>query len=120
MSAVQHREAHRLLKIIETSDGDGTLLTYQLAAEALGRDRSTHARAIAQMCDLLDAAAALAGVPLLALVKIRDAAGNINSQAWRSRTSRHEIIANSLNHTFTKNDYQDIEKALLQLSGLGN
>ena len=57
-----------------------------------------HARAVAQMCDLLDAAAALAGTPLLALVAVKDARGKINPKAWKRGTPpglREKIIARS-------------------------
>lgn len=57
------------------------LLTYQSAAQKLGKEID-HARAIAQVCDLLDAAAALAKVPLLALVAVRVSSGEINPKAW--------------------------------------
>lgn len=49
----QQDGAHQLLSMIRTAYEDG-----QPAAEALGRKRG-HARAVAQMCDLLDAATAL-------------------------------------------------------------
>jgi hypothetical protein len=48
------------------------LLTYQTAGQALGRDPVNNSRMVAQVCDLLDAVAALAGVPLLALVMVRE------------------------------------------------
>jgi hypothetical protein len=63
---VQHDEARRLLPIIISAAASHQLLTYQTAAEKLGRPRN-NARMVAQVCDLLDAAAALAEVPLLAL-----------------------------------------------------
>jgi 5-methylcytosine-specific restriction protein A len=119
MSDIQHRDARRLLKIIREADEEKRQLTYTTAAEALGRDIN-HARAVAQMCDLLDAAAAYAGVPLLALVKVREASGEINREAWRGRTNRDLIIANSLRHKFAEGDYAAIESALSQLDGLGN
>ena len=98
------------------------LLTYQTAAKKLGRTVD-HARAIAQVCDLLDAAAALARVPLLALVAVRVSSGAINPKAWVKDTPpgvRESIIRRSLDHTFTDDDYAAIEKSLNELKDYGN
>lgn len=62
----------KLLRLISSAWANGDSLTYRKAAEAMGRvPPQNHSRAIAQMCNLLDAAACLAGVPLLALVAVR-------------------------------------------------
>jgi hypothetical protein len=70
----QHEDAPRLLRLISRSLETGRRLNYTTAAIALGRP-AKDARAVAQICDLLDAAAALAGVPLLALVKVEQKVG---------------------------------------------
>lgn len=122
MSGIQHRQALQLLSIISASPKH-RLLTYQIAAKELGKDPKKSARATAQVCDLLDAAAALAGVPLLALVAIRDVDGNINKKAWVKGTPegvREAIINRSLHHEFTCADYLAIEKSLSVLKGFGN
>jgi len=122
MSAIQHEQALRLLSIISESPKH-RLLTYQIAAEELGKDPKNNARATAQVCDLLDAAAALADVPLLALVAVRDVKGNINGRAFVKGTPegiRETIINKSLHYKFTRADYLAIEKSLSMLKGYGN
>jgi hypothetical protein len=89
---------------------------------ALGRT-SDSARAIAQVCDLLDAAAALANIPPLALVVVRASSGEINPKAWVKDTPvgvRDIIINRSLSHTFTEDDFLEIEMCLTKLDGFGN
>lgn len=85
-------------------------------------DHEKHSRAVAQMCDLLDAAACLAGVPLLALIAVRAQNGEINPKAWTKEYSaaRSAIIERSLTHAFSRNDFNAIEQALYVLKGLGN
>jgi hypothetical protein len=119
MAQIQHEDANRLLEVIRRHGDRQPLLTYQTAAVALGRPE-TDARPVAQMCDLLDAAAALADVPALALVKVRSKGGAINEKAWRGEHPRDAIINRSLGHTFTDQDFSDIAEALRQLHGMGN
>lgn len=123
MSAVQHQEARKVLQIIGASLTERRLLTYQTLAAELGHEPANHARAMAQTCDLLDAAAAHAGVPLLALVAVRNAAGKINPDAWKKNTPpgvRDAIIDRSLAYTFSSADFDAIEHGLAALEGFGN
>jgi hypothetical protein len=89
----------------------------------MGRERD-HGRAVASMCDLLDAAAALSGRPLLALVAVKSANHKFNPKAWTGENVpeglRERVFKKSLAHEFTTNDYRAISAALQQLSGLGN
>jgi hypothetical protein len=108
MSAIQHAEARKLLKIISSALAKHKApLDYKRAAKALGRDPKTNSRMVAQVCDLLDAAAAFAGVPLLALVMVRESVGQkqINRKAWTGNDvepgCRDKIIDRSLQHIFT-------------------
>jgi hypothetical protein len=78
---VQHDAARKLLPIIAEAAASHQFLTYQTAAESIGRPKN-HARMVAQVCDLLDAAAAFADVPLLALVTVLQADLHINRKAW--------------------------------------
>ena len=122
MSEIQHELALRLLTIISESPKH-RLLTYQIAAKELGRNPKNNARATASACDLLDAAAALAGVPLLALVAVKEVDGNINKKAWVKGTPegvRDAIIEKSCNYEFTSADYLAIKNSLLMLKGYGN
>jgi hypothetical protein len=101
----------------------GQVLTYASVAQRMGRTPpEQHARAVAQMCDLLDAAAALAGVPLLALVAVREAGGGINQKAWKKEygTWREPIIQRSLAHKFSVSDFQAIGAAINDLGERGN
>jgi 5-methylcytosine-specific restriction endonuclease McrA len=124
MSTIQHVEARKLLTVISAAAASHRLLTYQTAAKALGRDPANNSRMVAQVCDLLDSAAALAGVPLLALVVVRVASGDINPKAWTGKDARpgrrEAIIANSLAHTFTADDFKAIADALDRLDGKSN
>jgi hypothetical protein len=94
MSSIQHAEARKLLPIIFSAAAAAKPLTYGTAAQALGRPK-TNSRAVAQVCDLLDAAAAFAGVPLLALVTVLDQSHHINPNAWKGDSRREKIIARS-------------------------
>jgi HNH endonuclease len=73
---------------------------------------------------LLDAAAAFAGVPLSALVMVREASGDINRKAWTGGDAkpgrRKAIIDNSLAHKFTDEDFRAIREALDKLDGKSN
>lgn len=124
MSTIQHVEARKLLTVISAAAASHRLLTYRTAAKALGRDPANNSRMVAQVCDLLDSAAALAGVPLSALVVVRVASGDINPKAWTGKDARpgrrEAIIANSLAHTFTADDFKAIADALDRLDGKSN
>jgi hypothetical protein len=74
------------------------------------------------MCNLLDAAACLAGVPLLALIAVRADNGEVNPKAWRqhSGAARKSIIDRSLGHKFSRADLRAIGRALGDLKGLGD
>lgn len=122
MSELQHEGARDLLDLISRRFPRGELLTYSSAAELLGRPRD-HARAIAQICDLLDAAAAFARTPLLALVAVRSSSGEINPDAWKKGVSdglRQRIISRSLDYSFGMADYEAIGLSLDGFAGLGN
>jgi len=120
---IQHKDAQKLLRIIFSARAKGNQLTYRKAAELLGRvPPENHSRAIAQMCDLLDAAACFAGVPLLALVAVLEESGEINQKAWKTEYGpRREAIKNrSLHHHFVDADYKSISSALKELRPRGN
>ncbi len=122
MAAVQHADARKLLDVISVAVKRDQLLTYKTAAERLGRTPpENHSRAVAQMCDLLDAAAALAGVPLLALVKVLTDTGKINPKAWKESSKRRKaVLERSNRHRFTAADFKAISLALMRLEGRGN
>ncbi|MEO5923149.1 MAG: HNH endonuclease [Bryobacteraceae bacterium] len=74
------------------------------------------------MCDLLDAAACLAGVPLLALVAVRQESGEINEKAWKIQygSRRDAIIKRSREYHFRDGDFKAISSALDDLGQRGN
>ncbi|GLR89446.1 HNH endonuclease [Bradyrhizobium iriomotense] len=118
-----HDEARKLLPIVVAAARSHQFLTYQTAALKLGRTKN-HARMVAQVCNVLDAAAALADVPLLALITVLEADNRINRNAWTAKDVepwiREAIIKRSLQHTFTKADFDAIAKALEQLQGMSD
>jgi hypothetical protein len=123
MSEIQTKDAKRLLGIIAQAVTKGELLTYWNAAMAMNRTPPRdHARTVAQMCDLLDAAACLAGVPLLALIAVREKSGEINPKAWKKEYGprRDAIIARSQSYAFGQNDFAAIRSAIDDLGGRGN
>lgn len=123
MSDIQTKDAKRLLQIIAQTVTKGELLTYWDAALAMNRTPpQDHARTVAQMCDLLDAAACLAGVPLLALVAVREKSGEINPKAWKKEYGprRDAIIERSQGHAFSEQDFAAIRSAIDDLGGRGN
>jgi hypothetical protein len=121
MASIQHQEAKKLLRIISAKNWNNK--SYWDAAKAMGRvPPQDHSRAIAQMCDLLDAAACLAGVPLFALVAVRERTGEINPKAWKKEFGprRDAIIKRSLEHHFSFADFDAISYALDDLGERGN
>lgn len=123
MADIQHQDARRLIRLISSAMANGNQLTYKSAAAALGRTPpSRHGRAVAQMFDLLDAAACLAGVPLLALVKVREDSGEVNQKAFEREYGdrRYAIIQRSENYAFTEADLRRISAGLDDLGDRGN
>lgn len=121
-ASVQHEAARQALIVIARAAKARATLKYQGLAAALGR-KPTDARAMAQVCDLLDSAATLARRPLMALWTVRNAAGDVNSQAWVKDTLpglRKLLIAEAKAHKFSDADEGAIRDALGQLTGMGN
>jgi hypothetical protein len=112
-----------LLAIISSAVANKRDLTYWEAARMMGRlPPQNHSRATAQMCDLLDAAACLAGIPLLALIAVREKSGEINPKAWKKEYGfrRDAIINRSLHYRFGSADYDAISNAIDDLGQRGN
>ena len=87
MAEMQHKDARKLLRIISSALAKGNTLTCRKVAESMGRlPAQNHSRAIAQVCDLLDAAACFAGVPALALVAVREESGKSTKKPGRLNT----------------------------------
>lgn len=122
MTFNQVEVAPKLLQLIRKNFGtDKKTLTYKRASEDLGY-KASYSRPMAHVCNLLDAAAALAGVPLLALVAVRDASEDINPEAFKREfgARREQIVARSRSHLFTDSDFDLIKKALFDLGSRGD
>ena len=81
--------------------------TYGELALRCGFEGHRNGRWFGQVTDLMDAACALAGVPSFALVRVREANGDINDAAWRKQYShlRDHIIAIALAGVWTDEDF---------------
>lgn len=127
MAKKQHALAREVLGLIREANQHKDLLNYKSVAISLGRAADEkkavyQARAVAQACDLLDAAAALAHLPPLALIAVREASGDINRAAWGNVAveERESIINRALCHDYTQQDIEAIEQSLDSLTMLGN
>jgi hypothetical protein len=120
VSEIQHQAARNLLPVVWDAATKGSPLTYKSAASVLGRNPDKNQRMVAQVCDLLDAAAAYAGVPLLAFPTVREQGGGFNRKAFAREPYRDKLLAMSLQHKFTVEDRNAIASALEKLSGRGN
>jgi hypothetical protein len=98
--------------------------TYGELGRRCGFEGQQNARWFGQVTDLIDAACALAGVPSFALVRVREAKGDVNHAAWRKEYShlRDRIIAAALAGSWTDEDLTKLRDALAFLSanGFGN
>jgi HNH endonuclease len=121
LAEIQRRDARKLLKIIASGQAKKEPLTYTSVAVKMGRP-SDNSRAMAATCNLLDAAACLAGVPLLALLAVRAQSGDVNPAAFTrdfDDAQRQAIIERSHLHEFAAADYQAISKSLDDLGDRG-
>ncbi len=121
MAVIQHQDARTLLNIIASARLAGESLTYSSVAVRMSRPPD-HSRAMASTCNLLDAAACLAGVPLLALVAVLAQSGDVNPAAFArefNQMQRETIVRRSQIHNFLKSDYDAILKGLDDLGDRG-
>jgi hypothetical protein len=121
MADIQLQDARKLLKIIALASAAHEPLTYSGVAVKMGRPPD-HSRAMASTCNLLDAAACLAGVPLLALVAVLAQSGDVNPEAFVrefNEVQRSAIVQRSQLHKFVPADYTAISKGLDDLGDKG-
>jgi hypothetical protein len=92
--------------------------TYSELGRRCGFEGQQNARWLGQVTDLIDAACALAGVPSFALVRVREANGDVNHAAWRKEYGhlRDRIIATALAGLWTDEDFTKLRDALASLS----
>ncbi len=121
MADIQHQDARKLLNIIASARALDEHLTYSSVAVRMGRPPD-HSRAMASTCNLLDAAACLGGVPLLALVAVLAQSGDVNPAAFArefDENQRKVIVRRSQLHQFVAADYDAISKGLDDLGDKG-
>lgn len=111
--AAQHKAAREVLPFIFAATREHRTLTYGTAAKAIGRDPRTNGRFMGGVTDLLDAACAKAGVPMLALYTVRSNTGEINPEAFGKLPELREALLNEARtHVFTEADIAAIGEAL--------
>jgi hypothetical protein len=97
-------------------------ITYGELARRCGFEGQQNARWFGQVTDLIDAACALANVPSFALVRVREANGDVNDAAWRHNIYSHlrdQIIARALAGKWIGEDFTKIRDALAVFSAKG-
>ena len=113
-----------LQMLIEDSKAGKDPIAYGELARRCGFEGQQNARWFGQVTDLIDAACALAGVPSFALVRVREANGDVNHAAWRKEYShlRDHVIATALAGSWTDDDFTKVRDVLAVFSanGLGN
>lgn len=121
-----HEFAESILRWLEANPAKTT--TYMEQATLMDCNGHDYARIMGAACDLLDAAAALEGVPALALVRVLAESGAINTKAWKSKDQtdssvtqyRDAIIARGQAHKHTAADYVAIQNGLYAFRGMAN
>jgi hypothetical protein len=88
--------------------------TYGELALRCGFEGHRNGRWFGQVTDLIDAACALAGVPSFALVRVREANGDVNHNAWRKEYShlRDRIVESARAGVWTDENFTAIRDAL--------
>ncbi len=116
----EHKEARRLLSLLFKVNQEHRLVTYAEAAKMLGWDLRGSARMMGCVTDLLNAAAALTNVPLIALYTAR--ANGFEGAFHNHPELRAQLLAEAQAYTFTQTDIANIEAQLdkLFLQGMGH
>ena len=113
-----------LAMLIEDYEAGLPPTTYGELSLRCGFEGQHNARWFGQVTDLIDAACALAGLPSFALVRVREASGEVNHAAWRKENShlRDRIIARAMAGRWTAEDFTKIRDALAAFTAraLGN
>ena len=119
--SIQHALARRVLPLIFAGENEGRFLTYKALLQEIGRDPRTNGRMMGAICDLIDAASVLGGVPLIALWRVKTATGEDNPRAFANCPAfRKELLDQARRHLFTESDRRAIVKSLSTLKGKGN
>jgi hypothetical protein len=119
---IQHADLERVLDMVIDARKAHAKLNYGKIAIALGRDPVDNARYMGSICDKLDACAALAGVPVLALDVVRTEKGEINLKAMPDKEAaayRSKIIERAKMHEWTESDFSALRDAAHRLRDHG-
>lgn len=113
----QHRDACKLIDVIAARIDAGNtdpIIGYPEAAHLIGRKPDVNGRYMGQVCSLCDAAALIAGWPMLMLQMVRKSDGAINDQAFGKELTpwRDQIIAAALSHRWTRAQVLDIKRVI--------
>jgi hypothetical protein len=113
----QHTDAISLIRAIGARISAGNsepIVGYKTAAELIGRDGSSEARYVGQVCSLCDAAAFVAGWPMLTVHYVRKPNGEINEASfagWWDRW-RQTIVEKSTTHSWQPTQIDDLIRAI--------
>jgi hypothetical protein len=118
----QHEDARKLLPMLFKANREKRFLTYTDAVSALGWKLRGSARMMGDATGLVDAAAALANVPLIALYTVPANGGSIANTKAFSPNLHAQLLDEAKAHTFTQTDMANIEAELDMLfrEGKGN
>ena len=110
-----------LAMLVDDYEAGSDPTTYGELARRCGFEGQQNGRWFGQVTDLIDAGCALADVPSFALVRVREANGNVNNAAWRKEYShlRDRVIARALTGAWDEKDFTKIRDALAFFSAQG-
>ena len=118
----QYADALKTLQLIEGRLlPPGKFVSYGDVCEALGYQRSKHARHVGQVCSLIDAACFWAKLPFLSAEKVRTEAGEYNPESFAGMWGPHKqaLIENASAHVWTSEDIAKIRSVLNHINGEG-
>jgi hypothetical protein len=118
----QYADALKALQLIEGRLlPSGKFVSYGDVCEALGYERSKHARHVGQVCSLIDAACFWAKLPFLSAEKVRTDTGEYNPESFSGiwEPHKHARIGNASAHVWTVEDIAKIRSVLNHINGEG-
>lgn len=113
----QHTDAIALIRAIGERIAAGVIdpiLGYKVAAELIGRDGTQDGRYMGQVCSLCDAAAFVAGWPMLTLHFVRKPGGEINEASFAGWWApwKEPIAEKATSHNWTAAQIDDLVRAI--------
>lgn len=111
----QHNRALELIEVFQNSDK--VFHGYLVAAASIGWEGDV-ARPMGQVTSRVDLGCFYGGLPMLATHRVRKPDGSVNPSLWVDKTFgpfHDEIMELSLNHQWTKQDYNQLLVAMSRL-----